>query len=99
MSNYDQKTMPQVGDGDIKIQPHDVARDQQVENTPGLGSAPTLQDSQKAQADPMGGRGNQPYIPNKDLLSNLEQPKGRDELRMRQEALNTPSGEGNEGEL
>lgn len=35
MSNYDQKTMPQVGDGDIKIQPHDVARDQQVENTPG----------------------------------------------------------------
>lgn len=52
--------------------------------------------------NPMGGRGDQPYIPNEDLIKNLEAPKSHDELRLRQEALNapsTPSGEGNAGEL
>jgi hypothetical protein len=68
----------------------------------GLGSAPTLQDLKKAEMNPMGGRGDQPYIPNEDLIKNLEAPKSHDELRLRQEALNapsTPSGEGNAGEL
>lgn len=65
----------------------------------GLGGAPTLQDLKKAEANPLGGRGDHPYIPNEDLIKNLEAPKSRDELRARQEALNTPSGEGNAGEL
>ncbi|GAA5964527.1 hypothetical protein JCM8115_003909 [Rhodotorula mucilaginosa] len=92
-------------EGAFKIQPHPAKTNDPndlVENTPGLGSAPTLQDLKKAEMNPMGGRGDQPYIPNEDLIKNLEAPKSHDELRLRQEALNapsTPSGEGNAGEL
>ncbi|GAA5992241.1 hypothetical protein JCM10908_001834 [Rhodotorula pacifica] len=99
MSSQDSKS---TEEGAFKIQPHPAKTNDPndlVENTGGLGSAPTLQDLKKSEANPLGGRGGQPYVPNEDLIKNLEAPKSRDELRARQEALNTPSGEGNAGEL
>ncbi|GAA5873872.1 hypothetical protein JCM3774_000708 [Rhodotorula dairenensis] len=102
MSSHDSKPTGSDEGATFTIQPHPAKTNDPndlVENTAGLGSAPTLQDLKKAEANPLGGRGDHPYIPNEDLIKNLEAPKSRDELRARQEALNTPSGEGNAGEL
>ncbi|POY74738.1 hypothetical protein BMF94_2214 [Rhodotorula taiwanensis] len=93
----------------FSIQPHPATSNDPADierQHGGLGGAPTLQHLQGAQASPFGGRGDQPHIPNQDMLNNLEEPMNRDQLHARQEELNkpgsgvnTPSGDGNAGEL
>ncbi|KAK4052759.1 hypothetical protein OIV83_002046 [Microbotryomycetes sp. JL201] len=57
-----------------------------AEQTPGLGSAPTLGHLHQAQQDPTGGK--QPYVPSNDIAQSLEKPLSREELQAKQQQLN-----------
>ncbi|GAA5870422.1 hypothetical protein JCM8547_004028 [Rhodosporidiobolus lusitaniae] len=59
-----------------------------TEATPGLGSAPTLQELHNAQSNPHAGRGSGPYVPSSDIAQGLEAPKSREELQALAAKLN-----------